>query len=74
LSCSEEGYPKFFVETSDHSAMMHNLNAEMLTVEYDMPCNIIEGNQVVDNLPNVQYPMPNYLTGRLVNVKLAVEW
>ena len=50
LSCSEEGYPKFFVETSDHSAMMHNLNAEMLTVEYDMPCNIIEVNQVVDNL------------------------
>ena len=50
LSCSEEGYPKFFVETSDHSAMMHNLNAELLSVEYDMPCNIIEGDQVIDNV------------------------
>ena len=50
LSCSEEGYPKFFVETSDHSTMMHNLNAELLCVEYDVPCNIIEGEQVVDNL------------------------
>lgn len=28
----------------------------------------------ISDLNNVQYPMPNYLTGRLVNVKLAVEW
>ncbi len=50
LSCSEEGYPKFFVETSGNSTLMHNLNAELLSVEYDMPCNLIEGNQVVDNI------------------------
>ena len=28
----------------------------------------------ITDLYNVQYPMPNFLTGRLINVKLAVEW
>ena len=28
----------------------------------------------INDLNNVQYPMPNYLTGRLINVKFAVEW
>ena len=49
IGCSEQGYPKFFVVTSDHSSMLHNLNAELLSVEYDMVCNIIEGNQCIDS-------------------------
>lgn len=49
LGCSEEGFPKFFVVTSDNSTMMHNLNAELLTVEYNMLCNILEGDVEVDN-------------------------
>jgi hypothetical protein len=28
----------------------------------------------ITDLNNVQYPMPNFLTGRLINVKLVVEW
>ena len=48
LGVSEEGFPKFFVETIDHNTMQ-NLNAELLSVEYNMPCNIIEGAVVYDN-------------------------
>lgn len=48
LGASEDGFPKFFVETSDHN-MMQNLNAELLSVEYNMLCNIIEGNITYDN-------------------------
>ena len=49
IGVSEEGFPKFFVVTCDH-AMMHNLNAELLSVEYNMLCNIIEANVVQEGL------------------------
>lgn len=49
LGCSEEGYPKFFLVTSDNAGMMHNLNAELLTVEYNMLCNIVEKDMQIDN-------------------------
>ena len=49
IGCSEQGYPKFFVVTSDHSSMLHNLNAELLSVEYDMVCNIIEDDKCIDS-------------------------
>lgn len=48
IGVSEEGFPKFFVVTSDNN-MMQNLNAELLSVEYNMLCNIIEGNEILDN-------------------------
>ena len=48
LGVSEEGYPKFFVMTSDNN-MMQNLNAELLSVEYNVLCNLIEGGEVLDN-------------------------
>lgn len=48
LGSSVEGFPKFFVVTSDQN-MMQNLNAELLTVEYNVLCNIIEGDSVFDN-------------------------
>lgn len=49
LGCSEEGFPIFFVVSSDNSSMMHNLNAELLSVEYEMLCNIVEGDKNIDN-------------------------
>lgn len=49
LGCSEDGFPKFFLITSDNSSMMHNLNAELLSVEYNMLCNIVEKNVQIDN-------------------------
>lgn len=49
LGCSEDGFPKFFVVSSDNGAMIHNLNAEILSVEYDMLCNIVEGTKQIDN-------------------------
>lgn len=48
IGISEEGFPKFFVLTSDNN-MMKNLNAELLSVEYNVLCNIIEGDVVLDN-------------------------
>ena len=48
LGVSEDGFPKFFVVTSDHN-MMQNLNAELLSVEYNVLCNIIEDGITYDN-------------------------
>ena len=49
LGCSEDGFPKFFLVTSDNASMMHNLNAELLSVEYNMLCNILEKDVQIDN-------------------------
>lgn len=49
LSCSEEGFTKFFVVASEGGNMMKNLNAELLSVEYDTLCNIVEGEEHVDS-------------------------
>lgn len=48
LGVSEEGFPKFFVDTSDNN-LMQNLNAELLSVEYNVLCNIIEGEEITDD-------------------------
>lgn len=48
LGVSEEGYPKFFVVTSDNN-LMQNLNAEILSVEYNVLCNIIDEETVSDD-------------------------
>lgn len=49
LGSSEDGFPKFFVVSSGNSALIHNLNAEILSVEYDMFCNIIEGGKEINS-------------------------
>lgn len=49
LGASDEGFPMFFIVTSDH-VMMQNLNAELLSVEYNMLCNIIDGDVVQEGL------------------------
>lgn len=48
LGISEEGFPKFFVVTSDNN-LMQNLNAELLSVEYNVLCNIIDEGTVFDD-------------------------
>lgn len=50
LGCSEEGFPKFFVMANEINSMMRNLNAELLSVEYDTLCNIVEGGIQTDNI------------------------
>ena len=48
LGVSEEGFPKFFVVASDNN-LMQNLNAELLSVEYNVLCNIIDEDTVFDD-------------------------
>lgn len=48
LGMSENGFPMFFVVTSDNS-LMQNLNAELLSVEYNVLCNLIEEDNIIDN-------------------------
>lgn len=42
LGVSVEGFPKFFVCTNDSAATYHNIVLELLSVEYNQPCTIIE--------------------------------
>ncbi len=48
LGASKDGFPKFFVVAKDNT-MMQNLNAELLSVEYNMLCSIIEKGVTLDN-------------------------
>ncbi len=48
LGCSDDGFPKFFVVSDGNCCLIHNLNAEILSVEYDVPCNIIEEGKETD--------------------------
>ncbi|MBR4453072.1 MAG: PD-(D/E)XK motif protein [Bacteroidales bacterium] len=42
LSISKEGYPMFFVVTEDTNATTQNVKRENLSVEYNVPCTIVE--------------------------------
>ena len=42
LGISSEGYPKFFVSTNDSSTTTHNIIREVLSVEYNQQCTIID--------------------------------
>lgn len=44
LGMSAEGFPKFFVCTNDSATASHNIVLELLSVEYNQPCTIIEEN------------------------------
>lgn len=50
LGCTTEGFPKFFIVVNkDAGGMIKNLNAELLSVEYDTLCDIVEGGEQIDN-------------------------
>lgn len=51
LGSSEDGFPKFFIVSSGNCSLIHNLNAEILSVEYDMLCNIIKGDKEINSQP-----------------------
>lgn len=42
LSKSKEGYPMFFVITEDSSNTIQNIKREILSVEYNVPCTLID--------------------------------
>lgn len=44
LGVTIEGYPKFFVYTNDSATATANIVRELLSVEYNQPCTIIEDN------------------------------
>lgn len=44
LGMSIEGFPKFFVFTNDSATSSNNIVRELLSVEYNQPCTIIEEN------------------------------
>ncbi len=44
LGRSIEGYPKFFVHTDSSTTIVRNLIREILSVEYDVPCELIDNN------------------------------
>lgn len=49
LGVSSEGFPKFFVSTNNSVSAAQNIIREMLSVEYDLPCSIIENGEVMQN-------------------------
>lgn len=49
LGCSKEGFPIFFVVLADDNSIFHNLNAELLSVEYDILCSTIENDRICDD-------------------------
>lgn len=42
LGVSDEGFPKFFVFTNDSATSSNNIVRELLSVEYNQPCTIVE--------------------------------
>lgn len=42
LSKSKEGYPMFFIITEDSSSKIQNIKREILSVEYNVPCTLID--------------------------------
>ena len=42
LGVSADGFPKFFVCTNDSATASHDIILELLSVEYNQPCTIIE--------------------------------
>ncbi len=45
LGCSQEGYPKFFVNTNESASTVQNVIREILTVEYRVPCELIDTSE-----------------------------
>lgn len=51
LGRSQEGYPKFFVHTNSSPSTVQNVIREILSVEYNVPCELVDnnGNRQKDN-------------------------
>lgn len=51
LGRSQEGYPKFFVHTNNSVSTVQNVIREILSVEYNVPCELVDndGNHQKDN-------------------------
>lgn len=49
LGVSSEGFPKFFVSTNNSVSAAQNIIREMLSVEYDLPCSIVENGEVMQD-------------------------
>ncbi len=47
LGVSSEGFPKFFVVTNNSVSSTQNIVREMLSVEYNLPCSIIENGNLI---------------------------
>lgn len=44
VGMSSEGYPKVFVVTKRSKTAIHNLNAELITAEYNIQCSLVDDN------------------------------
>lgn len=44
LGRSQEGYPKFFVHTDNSTSTVQNVIREILSVEYSVPCELVDNN------------------------------
>lgn len=51
LGRSQDGYPKFFVHTNSAASTVQNVIREILSVEYNVPCELVDndGNHHEDN-------------------------
>ena len=49
LGVSSEGFPKFFVSTNSSISATQNIIREMLSVEYDLSCSIVENGEVMQD-------------------------
>lgn len=49
LGVSNEGFPMFFVVTNDTPFITQNIERKFLSVEYDMPCTVIENGESNQN-------------------------
>ena len=51
LGRSQEGYPKFFVQTNSSPSTVQNVIREILSVEYNVPCELVDndGKRQKDN-------------------------
>lgn len=50
IGVSPEGYPKFFVRTSDSSSSARNTTLEILSVEYGIPCTFVDDDNKSQSL------------------------
>ncbi len=64
LGRSVEGYPKFFVHTNNAASTVQNVIREILSVEYNVPC------ELVDNEGNKQKDSFSIITLRTLEVSL----
>lgn len=64
LGASTEGFPKFFVRTNSSASTVQNVVREILSVEYNVPC------QISDNTGNVQDDQFSIITLRSLDQPL----